>query len=343
MNISRLSEVLAEQPKYRYQQINKALFQDFVSSWEEISSLPKNLRQELTDACPLEIKAEIIPSQHSASLKALISFEDGESVETVIIRQRGSKDGGSPRNTVCISSQVGCPLGCAFCATGQAGFSRNLSAEEIVEQVLFWSRFLKKEGGGEKVDNVVFMGMGEPFLNYEQFIKSVKFLNDKETFNLGSRRISVSTAGIPEGIKRLAGESLQINLAVSLHAPEDALRQDLMPIAKKHQLREILKEVDRYISKTGRRVMFEYLMLKEINDSDEQADRLAKLVAKPLYLLNLIPYNQTGRFQASSRERIEKFKKRLENSGVKVTTRLSFGGDIEAACGQLRASRQKRK
>jgi 23S rRNA (adenine2503-C2)-methyltransferase len=185
------------------------------------------------------------------------------------------------------------------------------------------------------------MGMGEPFLNYNQFIKAVKFINNPETLNIGSRRISVSTAGITEGIKRLAGEKLQINLAVSLHAPNDNLRYDLMPIAKKYSLREIFSAVDSYISKTGRRVMFEYLMIKEANDNEKDALELAAIMKKPLYLVNLIPYNPTGRFTPSPRERIEKFKKILEDNGVAVTVRLSFGADITAACGQLKGKHDK--
>jgi len=219
----------------------------------------------------------------------------------------------------------------------------------MVEQVVFWQRYLKAESQAlnkstdnpDKVGNIVFMGMGEPFLNYNQFIKAVKFINNPETLNIGSRRISVSTAGITEGIKRLAGEKLQINLAVSLHAPNDNLRYDLMPIAKKYSLREIFSAVDSYISKTGRRVMFEYLMIKEANDNEKDALELAAIMKKPLYLVNLIPYNPTGRFTPSPRERIEKFKKILEDNGVAVTVRLSFGADITAACGQLKGKHDK--
>lgn len=335
MNLSQLSYILKDEPKYRFNQVNQALWQEFVSSWQLVSSLPKNLREKLTTECPLEIKAAVDKTKgKNKSVKALITLEDGEAIETVLIRNQDK------RNTVCVSSQVGCPLACTFCATGAFGWRRNLKSEEIVEQVVFWFRYLLEEGRGEKVDNIVFMGMGEPFLNYEEFIKAVKFLNNPETLNIGSRRMSVSTAGITEGIKRLAGEKLQINLAISLHAANDILRQDLMPVAKKYHLHELLKTVDNYITKTGRRVMFEYLMIKETNDSDQDALALAKLMARPLYLVNLIPYNPTGRFRSSSPERIQKFKDILEANGVAVTVRLSFGGDINAACGQLRGRKK---
>ena len=335
MNLSKLSSILQVEPKYRFAQVNKAIWQDFISHWQEVSSLPKNLREQLEEECPLEIPAEIDKNKsHNKSVKALITLYDGEAVETVLIRQKDK------RNTVCVSTQVGCPLACEFCATGNFGFRRDLKSEEIVEQVIFWSRYLKAEKKGEKVDNIVFMGMGEPFLNYAEFIKAAKFLNNPETLNIGSRRMSVSTAGITEGIKRLAGEKLQINLAISLHAANDILRRDLMPIAKKYNLHDITKAVDNYITKTGRRVMFEYLMIKGENDSDKDAYELVKLMRKPLYLVNLIPYNPTGRFKPSTRERVEKFKKILEEASVAVTVRLSFGADINAACGQLRGRKK---
>lgn len=335
MNLKKLSSVLAKQPSYRFKQVERFLYQDYISSWDEASSLPKALREELAIACPLEIKSQVLSSDnHGGSQKALISLEDGEIVETVLIRQKGKDK--EVRHTVCVSSQVGCPLNCAFCATGESGFKRNLAAEEIVEQLIFWQRFLKAQGKEEKIDNVVFMGMGEPFLNYQEFIKAVKFINDPETMNIGARRLSVSTAGVLEGIKRLAGEKLQVNLAISLHATNDVVRRRLMPIAEKQTLAELFKAVDAYIRKTGRRVMFEYLMIKGVNDSENDAEILAGLMNKPLYLLNLIPYNETGRFQASSRETIEDFRKALERRGVPVTVRLSFGSDISAACGQLR-------
>ena len=337
MNLEKLNDVLKFEPKFRYAQINKALWQEYISSWEEASNLPKALRETLAAECPLEIKAEFFQTASGPkSLKALITLADGEVIETVLIRQKEA------RNTVCVSSQAGCPLGCVFCATGRNGFSRNLTAEEIVEQVLYWARYLKNEGRGEKIDNLVFMGMGEPFLNYVEFIKAVKFLNNPETFNFGARRLSVSTVGLTEGIKRLAGEKLQINLAISLHAAFDDLRRSLIPAAKKYPLHDIFRAVDNYITKTGRRVMFEYLMIKGVNDTDKDALELVKLMKKPLYLVNLIPYNDTGKFQPSDRERLAAFKKILEDNGVPATVRLSFGAGINAACGQLQGKRGRK-
>lgn len=337
MNLANLSEVLSSEPKYRYQQVNKFVFQDFISSWEEASNLPKALRERLNEECPLEIKYEIFDGQDRNTKKALVYFSDEESVETVLIKQKAGKQVDSEaRYTICISSQIGCPLACTFCATGHSGFTRNLKYQEIVEQVMLWGRYLKGKG---KIDNVVFMGMGEPFLNYEQFMLAAKFINNPETLNIGARRLSVSTAGIVPGIKRLANEKIQMNLAISLHAADDSLRKKLMPQASKYTISEVLKQVDSYIDKTGRRVMFEYLMLKSVNDSSEDAEALAKLLKRPLYFLNLIPYNDTGKFQASSKETVARFKDILEKKGVPTTVRLSFGADISAACGQLRAKK----
>lgn len=330
MDLSKLSGILQTEPKFRFRQVYQALYGELISDWAQASVLPLNLRERLNQDCPLDITAEIsVDPGDKSSLKALLTWADGVSVETVLMRHR---DG---RHTICLSSQAGCPLGCAFCATGQGGFFRNLSADEIVQQFIFWARFLKQENKGESINNVVFMGMGEPFLNYEQFIKAVKILNDPEKFNLGSRRMSVSTVGIIEGIKKLSTEKLQVNLAISLHAAVDSLREQLMPIAKKYSITSILKAVDEYTRKTGRRVMFEYIMIKNVNDGEDDALALAQLMKKPLYLVNLIPYNPTGKFQASSPARIKEFKKKLESLGVAVTERHSQGRGISAACGQL--------
>ncbi len=338
MNLSILHQTIENEPKFRHQQLDQAVFVDLVSNWDEASVLPKNLREKLNNTCPLDIKAELSKTSGvETTWKALVTLDDGAEIETVLIRQKGN------RNTVCVSSQVGCPLACAFCATGTLGFKRNLKAYEIVEQVLFFMRELKKEGGESKVDNIVFMGMGEPFLNYPEVLKALKWLNDPETFNFGSRRLSVSTSGIPEGIIKIGGEKLQINLAVSLHFATDLSRQRYMPIANKYPLDKLMLAVDEYIRKSGRKVMFEYLMIRDVNDSDNDAKLLISLMSKQLYMVNLIPYNPTGRFLPSTEERVAKFKKMLVDGGVNVTTRRSYGSSIDAACGQLAAKKLKKK
>jgi len=338
MNLSILHQIILNEPKFRHKQLDQAVYVDLIDNWEAASVLPKALRDKLNEACPLNIDAEVQKTAgKEPTQKALIKLEDGEEIEAVLIRQKGN------RNTVCVSSQVGCPLACAFCATGQMGFTRNLKAHEIVEQVLFFMRELKKEGGEAKIDNIVFMGMGEPFLNYPEVIKALKWLNDPESFNFGSRRLSVSTSGIPEGIVKIGGEKLQLNLAVSLHFATDLSRRRYMPVANKYPLEKLMPAVDDYIRKTGRKVMFEYLMIRDVNDSDNDAKLLAALMNKPLYMVNLIPYNPTGRFQASTEERVEKFKKILEDAEINVTTRQSYGGGIDAACGQLAGKKKFKK
>jgi 23S rRNA (adenine2503-C2)-methyltransferase len=337
MNLSILHQVIKDEPKFRHSQIEQAVFVDLISNWDQATVLPKSLREKLNIECPLDIPAEIIKTsgRKESTFKALIKLEDGKEIEAVLIRQPGA------RNTVCVSSQVGCPLHCAFCATGQLGFSRNLKAHEIVEQVLLFMRELKNEGGEEKIDNIVFMGMGEPFLNYVEVIKALKWLNDPESFNFGARRLSVSTAGITEGIRKIGGEKIQVNLAISLHFATDLSRRRYMPIAEKYPLEKLMSAASEYVRKSGRKVMFEYLLIKDINDSENDAKLLAALMTDPLYMVNLIPYNPTGRFQASPEERILSFQKTLENLGVNVTRRRSYGSDISAACGQLAAARKK--
>lgn len=332
MNLGKLKEILKDQPAYRLKQVNKAVFCDLIESWEEAQVLPKELRERLSVEVHIIIKGELLEAKDSKSAKALIKLEDGQHVEAVLMRHEGG------RNTVCVSSQIGCPLACAFCATGKLGFKRDLKYYEMVEQVLFFARFLKQYG--EKVTNIVFMGMGEPFLNYDNVMEAVKILNDKDGFNLGIRKISISTSGITEGIRKLAEEGLAVNLAISLHAPNDELRQKLMPIGKKYTIKDILDAVDYYIEKTNRRVMFEYIMIDGINDSDELARDLAKLLRGGLWFVNLIPYNETDMFTGSSDSRIAKFKNILMENGIQAIQRYRFGADIDAACGQLARKRQ---
>lgn len=340
MNIKNLHKILKDQPKFRHKQVNEAIFRSFVSTWDEASNIPKILKERLNKDCPLFIQGEVLESKISTSkrregtVKAIIKLADGLEIETVLMLHDDN------RNTVCVSSQVGCPLACKFCATGQMGFKRNLSEQEIIEQVLFFARYLKKNFGVEqKVTNIVFMGMGEPFLNYDNVWLAIRKLNSDECFGIGARKISISTAGIIEGIKKMTREDLQVNLAISLHAPLDNIRTELMSINKSNPIGKLLYTVDKYIEKTNRRVMFEYVLIDGVNDSIECAANLAKIMKKPLYLVNLIVYNKTGGFKPSRTEQVDRFKKVLEKEGVAFTHRHHYGGEIKAACGQL--SRKK--
>lgn len=327
MNLINFKEILKGEPKYRLKQGEEAVFKNLISDWSEATFFSLELRQKLNQFCPLAIDAEILTSKTKDNIKAKILLDDGAQIESALIRHN---DG---RNTVCVSSQVGCPLACEFCATGKMGFKRNLIAMEIVKQVIFFSRFLKKEK--ERVTNVVFMGMGEPFLNYKNVIDAIKILNNNNGLNIGARHISISTVGIIEGIKKLSKEKLQVNLAISLHAPNNDLRSKIIPVNNKYPIELILKAVDEYIRKTKRQVMFEYLLMENINDSDDHALELVKLIKKPLYFLNLILYNSTGVFKPSSTKRVIAFKNILEKKKVKFSQRYRFGQDIRSACGQF--------
>lgn len=327
MNLEKLETILANQPQYRIKQVYQAIFNNLIDDWTKISSLPLNLRQEFSKNCDLKIEGEIFMAKDKRSQKALITLTDGLKIETVLLKH------GDDRLTVCVSSQVGCPLGCQFCATGEMGFKRDLSYLEIIEQILFFDRGLKKEN--KKVTNVVFMGMGEPFLNYDAVLQAIRILNDADYFNIGARRISISTCGIIEGIEKLTKENLQVNLAISFHASNDELRTKLMPVNKQYPLKKLLSAVKNYTNITSRKVMFEYLMISGVNDSTSCAEELAKLLKDKLFMVNLIPYNPTGKFKPSSSLAIKSFKQVLIKNGINVTQRFSFGQDINASCGQL--------
>ncbi len=327
MTSLKLEEILKDEPKYRITQVYKLLYSDFIENWQEATILPKNLRNKLGRDFPLEIKAKLFHSKDQKTIKALVYLEDGLATEAVLMIHP------KKRNSICVSSQVGCPLGCKFCATGKMGFKRNLSSDEIISQVLLFARLLKREN--EKITNIVFMGMGEPFLNYDNVLSAIRIINDKGKFNLGTRRISVSTAGLPQAIRKFSGEKMEVNLAISLHAANDKLRSNLMPVNKGYPIRKVLEAVEEYIKKTGRKVMFEYILLKGVNDRTADAEELSVLMNHPLYHLNLIPYNPTGDFKSSSSREIDAFKRVLKARNIPFTQRFRFGVDIAAACGQL--------
>ena len=325
IDLGLIEKILEKEKPYRLKQVRKLVFRDLIEDWDEATVLPLALREELKKSCPLDIKAEIIKEKDTA--KALIELSDGMKIESVLMEHE------EDRSTVCVSSQVGCPLNCSFCATGKMGLKRNLDPFEIAVQVLLFSRYLKKKD--KKVTNVVFMGMGEPFLNYDNVMSAVRILNGPDYFNIGSRKISISTSRIIEGIERFSKEDLQVNLCISLHAPNDKLRSEIMPVNKKYPLKKVLDSVDSYILKTKRKVMFEYLMIKGVNDSLSCAEQLSGPMKKPLYMVNLIVYNPTGKFVPSDSKTIKQFKDYLERHGVFNTQRYEFGRGIKAACGQL--------
>jgi 23S rRNA (adenine2503-C2)-methyltransferase len=329
MNITNLETILKTEPKFRLKQAKEAIYKQLITDWSQALNLPENLREKLNKNCPLEIEAEVLESEDKKSVKAAITLSDDLKIETVLLRH-------GARNTVCVSSQVGCPLGCLFCATGQNGYKRNLGVHEIIEQVLFFNRYLKARD--EKVDNLVFMGMGEPFLNYDNVLTAIKLLNSAETFNIGARHISISTIGIIPGIQNLAKEKLQLNLAISLHASNDYLRSRIIPANQKYNLKNLMDAVGDYLKKTDRQLMFEYIMFERLNDTKQDAEELADLLKhlpKHLYLVNLIQYNPTKGFKPSSTLAIKKFQDVLTQRGIKTTIRLRLGREVQGACGQL--------
>ncbi len=323
------------QPRYRAKQVWSWLYRKLVTSPAQMTSLPKALRQQLEDGVRWYIP-RVLAQQESMdgeTRKDLLAMEDGEQVEVVLMRY-------IERRSACISTQVGCAMGCKFCATGQMGFRRNLTAGEIVAQVLHVARELQSQG--QKLTNVVLMGMGEPLLNYKHTLAAVRRLIHPDGFQMGQRRITLSTSGIAPQIYRLADEGLQINLAVSLHAATDDLRNELMPINRKYNLNALFSAVQQYINVTNRRVTFEWIMIDGVNDTREQAEALAARLGGMLAHVNLIPMNPTTNYagRPSTPEAIAEFTKVLERRHIPYTTRLRRGLDINAGCGQLRSAYQ---
>ncbi|HBR13362.1 MAG TPA: 23S rRNA (adenine(2503)-C(2))-methyltransferase RlmN [Candidatus Komeilibacteria bacterium] len=332
MPLDNLHEHFAGQPKYRLLQAKEAVYGALAESWAEATTLPQSLRESLDRECPLSLSADFFVSRDQRAVKALITLSDSQKIESVLLK---SADG---RHSLCLSSQVGCAMGCQFCATAGLGFSRNLEAEEIIRQVLLMARYLSGHDGPEvRISNIIFMGMGEPFLNYDNVMAAIKILNDPQGFNLGARHFSISTSGIIPGIQKLAREKLQINLAISLNAPNDQLRSRLMPVNNKYPIDKLIMAVKDYVKRTNRLVMFEYLMIKKVNDDLSSARQLVRLLKGNLHLVNLIAYNPSGKFLAAEPKQIAAFKKILTDGGLKVTQRVSLGRDIMAACGQLAA------
>ena len=325
-------------PRYRADQILLPLYYKFPKNISDIKQLPKQLISELIESgytIGSAKETHRIVSADGDTTKLLLNLTNDKSVETVLMQYEPNKIGGHPRSTICVSTQIGCAMGCVFCATGQMGFETNLKAEHIISQVIHFEEILRERG--EHVTNLVFMGMGEPMANYDEMIRAIKILTDPRGFGLGQRHITISTIGIKAGIERLAEENLQIGLAISLHAPNNELRKKLVPTATSDSVEEIIEAGHNYFKKTGRRVTFEYALMDGVNDSREIANELAELLRGNGSHVNLIPINPTaGNFKRPSKSRVFEFKRILSEAGVNCTIRIEKGSEISAACGQLR-------
>jgi 23S rRNA (adenine2503-C2)-methyltransferase len=324
------------EPDYRVKQIWQGLYQKYWPVPEQFTVLPKPLRDRLAENFEFSRlnPTMVLDSTDNETRKTLFTMPDGHAIEAVLMHYQ-------QRHTLCISTQAGCAMGCIFCATGQMGFKRHLSSGEIVEQVIYYARMLAAEK--KRVTNVVVMGMGEPFHNYQATMAAIDRLNHPEGMNLGSRRFTISTVGLIPAIRRFMNEGRQVNLAVSLHAAEDGLRATMLPINKKYPLDVLFKTCKDYVVKTRRRITFEYALILEVNDSPEQARALGERLQifrtndAMLCHVNVILLNPTQGYtgQATTRERAVIFKEELEHYGIPCTIRVRRGIDIQAGCGQL--------
>jgi 23S rRNA (adenine2503-C2)-methyltransferase len=321
------------EPPYRAGQLWQGLYRQFWSNPTELSSLPRAMRSRMAAELDFQALAPFkqLESSDGRTRKTLFKLRDGHLIEAVLMRY-------DRRNTLCISTQAGCAMGCVFCATGQMGFKRHLSSGEIVAQVLHYARSLHEEG--QSVTNIVLMGMGEPFHNYDNSMAAIDRLNDSEGYNLGARRFTISTVGIVPGIRRFAAEKRQINLAISLHAADDELRLSMLPVNKRYPIDDVLQACRDYVRQTGRRITFEWALIDGVNDTPAQAAKLAARLRGILCHVNAIPLNPTTGYsgRATSRDRAALFKETLEKSGIRCTIRMRRGIDIQAGCGQLAGS-----
>ena len=345
MDLARVGQALAglKAPAYRLEQVRRAVYGEAAGSYEEISVLPAALREGLERAAPLMsvTPKRVDVSSDGRARKALLSLADGKIVETVLLRPSPT------RWTTCISCQVGCAIGCTFCATGLMGLERNLTPEEITDQVLFWRQYMRREGLPGRLDNVVYMGMGEPFAVYDAMAESLKRLMDQKQFAIGARHISVSTSGLAPQIERFGRDFPQVNLALSLHAADDRLRTGLVPVNKAHSLARLAEALKTYLQATSRKVFLEYVLLRGENDRPEDAKSLiayVKSIGEPALLhVNLIIFNKTDTpHDASSEESARSFQRRLLDAGIKATVRQNLGRDIQGACGQLIVEEKER-
>jgi 23S rRNA (adenine2503-C2)-methyltransferase len=355
LTLAQLVAWMAErgEPAYRAAQVRRHLFAGDVDGFAAMTDLPLALRGALEEGfafSAVRLVADTVSHDHETH-KGLFELDDGGQIESVLMPFHRMGDGGEwivERNAVCFSTQVGCAMACAFCATGEMGLLRHLTAAEIVDQVRHWQRMLR--GRGERVSHLVAMGMGEPLHAYEATLEAVRTFVDPDAFGISARRVTISTAGVVPKIDVLAAEGLAINLAVSLHAPNDEIRRSIMPIDRRWDIDAVLDASRRYVRKTRRRLTFEYILLAEVNDAPEHA---AELVARvrgdgsvplSLFHVNLIPVNRgPGGFQRPSDDRMERFAKVLRTGGLAASVRISRGQDIAAGCGQLKVAVERRQ
>lgn len=324
------------EPSYRTEQIWKGLYKSFWDSPDQFTTLPERMRVSLNDHFSFSrlTPTAWLESTDGETTKTLFAIDEHNSIETVLMRYHD-------RRTLCVSSQAGCAMGCSFCATGQMGFRKNLSSGEIVEQVIYYARQLARDA--QNLTNVVIMGMGEPFHNYDHTMAAVDRLNHPLGFGFGARRFTISTVGVVPAMERFIEENRQVNLAVSLHAADDALRSSLLPINKKYPLDLLMRTCLKYVQKTNRRITFEWALIQGVNDDNDQAEKLTRLLSpfiinhSAMCHVNLIPLNPTRRYngKAATKARAFLFKNTLERGGIPCTVRVRRGIDIQAGCGQL--------
>lgn len=317
--------------RYSIKQFYGKYYQEYIYSWDELTTWPKDLRERLKEEVPFS-RLTIVSRNESidrSTTKILFKTENNNYIESVLIRDR-------KRNTVCVSCMSGCPVGCIFCATGQMGLNEALDEHSIIDQILYFARELKAKE--EKVTNIVYMGMGEPMLNLESVARSIEILTDQEKFGISRRKITVSTSGYIEMLNRFVDLDLGVKIAISLHAPNQMIREKIMPtVAKSNRLEDLLDALDNFTKKTNKRVTYEYLLLKGINDSEENAIELAELLKNNLALVNLIEYNENDLADIKRSPNTKIFQKILIKNGITCTVRNSYGEEIKGACGQLGA------
>ncbi|WP_217589458.1 23S rRNA (adenine(2503)-C(2))-methyltransferase RlmN [Lentibacillus saliphilus] len=329
------------QKRFRASQVWNWLYQKRVAHFSDMKNVNKDTIALLEDHFVLHtLKEEIKQESSDGTVKYLFRLSDGNVIETVLMRFNYGL-------SVCVTTQVGCNIGCSFCASGLLKKSRDLSAGEIVEQIMNVQKSLDEKGKGERVSHLVVMGIGEPFDNYDNLLDFIHVVNDHNGLDIGARHMTVSTSGLAHKIYKWADEDLQVNLAISLHAPNDELRTQIMKINKAFPIEKLMKAVDYYLKKTNRRITYEYIMLKDVNDHVEEAEQLARLLADKRHLsyVNLIPYNSVdehNQYQRSETETIQRFSEVLKKRGINCGVRWENGADIDAACGQLRSKHIKK-